>query len=76
MPVSVIKRAIELADIAELESIELFDVYQGEQVPNGSKSVAFSLTFRALDRTLTDAEIAELRSQAIAATVPLGATLR
>lgn len=76
MPVSVIKRAIELADIAELESIELFDVYHGEQVPNGSKSVAFSLTFRALDRTLTDAEIAELRSQAIAATVPLGATLR
>ncbi len=76
MPVSVLKRAIEAAGIVELDSLDLFDVYTGEQVPSGSKSVAFSLTFRAIDRTFTDAEIADLRLRAIAATEPLGATLR
>ena len=40
-----------------LESIELFDVYKGEQVPEGMKSVAYSLTFRAADRTLTDEDV-------------------
>ncbi len=76
MPVSVIRRAIESAAIEELDRIDLFDVYQGEQVPTGSKSVAFALTFRALDRTLTEAEIADLRSRAIVSTEALGATLR
>ena len=42
---------------ALLESIEMFDVYRGIQVGLGKKSVAFSLTFRAADRTLTDDEV-------------------
>ena len=40
-----------------LESYKLFDVYQGEQVGAGKKSVAYSLSFRAEDRTLTDEEV-------------------
>ncbi len=40
-----------------LESIKLFDVYRGQQVGEGKKSAAFSLVFRAPDRTLTDEEI-------------------
>ena len=40
-----------------LEHVSLFDVYEGDQVPEGKKSVAFSLHFRALDRTLSDAEV-------------------
>jgi len=40
-----------------LESISLFDVYKGNQVPEGMKSVAYSLVFRASDRTLTDEEV-------------------
>lgn len=40
-----------------LESMEMFDVYRGAQVAAGKKSVAFSLTFRAPDRTLTDEEV-------------------
>ena len=40
-----------------LESFKLFDVYQGEQVGKGKKSVAYSLSFRADDRTLTDEEV-------------------
>jgi len=39
-----------------LASVQLFDVYQGEQIPAGKKSIAMNLTFQAPDRTLTDAE--------------------
>jgi phenylalanyl-tRNA synthetase beta chain len=37
--------------------VELFDVYEGEQLPGGKKSVAFALEFMSLEKTLTDAEI-------------------
>jgi len=40
-----------------LEAIEVFDVYQGTGLPEGKKSLAFSLVFRASDRTLTDDEV-------------------
>ncbi|MGL4344965.1 MAG: phenylalanine--tRNA ligase subunit beta [Cellulosilyticaceae bacterium] len=40
-----------------LVGVELFDVYQGKQIEEGYKSVAYKLTFRATDRTLTDDEI-------------------
>ncbi len=40
-----------------LESIKLFDVYKGKQVPEGMKSVAYSITFREIEKTLTDAEV-------------------
>jgi phenylalanyl-tRNA synthetase beta chain len=42
---------------AMLESCEIFDIYQGEQLEKGKKSVAFSLTFRAENRTLVDSEV-------------------
>ena len=40
-----------------LEKAELFDVYQGEQIESGKKSVAYSLLFRSADGTLTDEQI-------------------
>jgi phenylalanyl-tRNA synthetase beta chain len=40
-----------------LESVDIFDVYQGSGLPEGKKSLAFSLVFRAADRTLTDGEV-------------------
>ena len=40
-----------------LEDVSLFDIYRGVQVGLNKKSVAFSLTFRASDRTLKDAEV-------------------
>lgn len=42
-----------------LEDITLFDVYKGKQVQEGMKSVAYSITFRAEDRTLTDEDVAK-----------------
>lgn len=40
-----------------LESYSLFDIYEGEQIQAGFKSIAYTLTFRAKDRTLEDADI-------------------
>lgn len=60
-----------------LESIRLFDIYQGPQVEQGSKSLAFSLRFRAPDRTLGVDELTAARDAAVAAaTHECGATLR
>ena len=52
-----IEKIIENQHSEILESFNLFDVYQGEQVGEGKKSVAYSLSFRAADRTLTDPEV-------------------
>ena len=49
--------AREAADSSLIESLGLQSVYTGERVPVGKKSVALRLTFRAADRTLTDAEV-------------------
>ncbi len=60
-----------------LESIHLFDVFTGGQVPAGHRSLAFALRFRAADRTLTDVETAAARAAAVAlAGERLGAVLR
>ena len=48
---------IENARNKLLERVELFDIYTGSSIPTGKKSMAYSLTFRAPDRTLTDAEV-------------------
>ncbi|MEO9325076.1 phenylalanine--tRNA ligase subunit beta [Nocardioides sp. C4-1] len=50
-----------------LETIRLFDVYTGEQVGEGQKSLAFALRFRAPDRTLTEEETSAARDAAVAA---------
>jgi len=50
-----------------LESIRLFDVFTGEQIGEGKKSLAFALRFRAPDRTLTEDETAAARDAAVAA---------
>lgn len=52
-----------------LESVRLFDVYTGEQVGEGKKSLAFALRFRAPDRTLTEVEAAAARDAAVALAV-------
>ena len=59
-----------------LENVALFDVYEGKQIAAGMKSVAFNLTFRAADRTLSDEEIDQKIRKMIDGIVALGATLR
>ncbi|NLX77470.1 MAG: phenylalanine--tRNA ligase subunit beta [Clostridiaceae bacterium] len=57
IPVKDIETVIRRSGGSILEEIKLFDVYRGEQVPEGMKSVAYTLTFRSPDRTLTDDEV-------------------
>lgn len=71
-----IERTIRELDLSHLEEIVFFDVFRGRQVPPGKKSVAFSLLFRAADRTLTRDEVEESRRRAIDALKSLGAELR
>lgn len=65
--VAAIEKVIRDAGTELLRQIKLFDVYRGEQVGEGKKSVAFSLTYRHDDRTLTDEETESAHSQVVAA---------
>jgi phenylalanyl-tRNA synthetase beta chain len=57
--------------------VTLFDVYAGKQVPQGKKSLAFSVRYQSLERTLTDAEVDKTEKQIVdRLTRELGATLR
>jgi phenylalanyl-tRNA synthetase beta chain len=59
-----------------LDTAEIFDVYTGAQVGEGRRSLALTLSFRALDRTLTDEDVAPVRERIIAALTELGGELR
>lgn len=59
-----------------LEGFELFDVYEGDQIQKGCKSVAYSLTFRAQDRTLEEAEINKIVDKILEELKTLGIELR
>ena len=59
-----------------LEKAQLFDVYQGKQIPDGKKSVAFNITMRASDRTLTDEEVGGAMNRILKALEELGAQIR
>ncbi|MFV0406022.1 MAG: phenylalanine--tRNA ligase subunit beta [Propioniciclava sp.] len=77
VPAGELQQALAQGAGALLESLWVFDVYRGAPIPPGLKSVAFALRFRAADHTLTDAEVAEARSAAVAeAAVRHGAVLR
>ena len=59
------------------ESVSLFDIYEGDQVPEGYRSLAFALRLRAADHTLTAKESEAVRAQVVAkAKKVLGASLR
>jgi len=55
--VAEIQRATQKAAGTLLESVQVFDEYQGESVPEGKRSLAFRLVYRASDRTLVDEEV-------------------
>ncbi|MGP0103717.1 MAG: phenylalanine--tRNA ligase subunit beta [Solirubrobacteraceae bacterium] len=59
-----------------LEEARVFDVYTGEQVGEGRRSLALTLSFRALERTLTDEDIEPVRGRIVAALRELGGELR
>jgi phenylalanyl-tRNA synthetase beta chain len=77
VPAAAVEAALAEGAGELLESIRLFDVYEGPQVPEGKRSLAFALRFRAPDRTLDAAETAAARDAALAAaSARCGAALR
>ena len=48
-----------------IEKVELFDIYIGDQIPDGKKSVAFSITYRSFERTLKDEEVSKVHDEII-----------
>jgi phenylalanyl-tRNA synthetase beta chain len=65
LPAGVVAKTIEEAGGAMVSDLKLFDVYRGEQIGAGKKSLAYSLTYQAPDRTLTDAEVAQIRQRIV-----------
>jgi phenylalanyl-tRNA synthetase beta chain len=68
----VVDRAVRASDVQRtlrqnagplLTGMTLFDVYEGEQIGDGKKSLAYRITFTAPDRALTDAELAKVRKR-------------
>ena len=68
--------AVREAGGETLERAEIFDVYTGEQVGEGRRSLALALTFRSLQATLTDEDVAPVRTRIVAALERLGGELR
>jgi phenylalanyl-tRNA synthetase beta chain len=75
-PVRALEQAIRTGAGALLEKIELFDVYRGEQIEKGKKSVAFRVTLRSPESTLTEEQITKAMKQAIQELENIGAVLR
>lgn len=76
IPVGTLEKAISSGASRLLEKIELFDIYQGAQIPEGKKSVAFSVYLRSADSTLTDKEIEDVSNKIIKKLEAVGAELR
>jgi len=76
VPAADVEAAVRVAGGDLLERVRLFDVYRGEQVGEGSRSLALRLEFRAPDRTLTDEEVADVRARIEQELGELGGKLR
>ena len=69
--------AVKQAKAANLEAVELFDVFRGKHVPAGQKSLAYAFTYRAADKTLTDGEVNSAHEKIVAVfKTQLSATFR
>lgn len=71
-----IEEIIEAKGGQYLESYELFDLYEGEQIKEGYKSVAYSITFRANDKTLEEADVSEPMTRILKQLEKIGVELR
>ena len=60
-------QVVKQAKPANLEAVELFDVFRGKPVPAGQKSLAYAFTYRAADKTLTDVEVNSTHAKVVEA---------
>jgi phenylalanyl-tRNA synthetase beta chain len=76
VPAEEILARVRVAAGETLEDVDVFDVYTGQQVGEGRRSLALALTFRAPDRTLTDEDVAPVRERIIDTLRETGGELR
>lgn len=76
LPMLTVEKAMKAAVGSILEKVDLFDIYKGAQIPEGKKSMAFNITMRASDRTLTDEEVSAAMARVLKAMENLGAQIR
>ena len=76
LPVQSIERAICAGAGKLLEKVELFDIYKGKQIPEGKKSVAYNITMRSADRTLTDEDVEKAMNKILKNLSDLGISIR
>ncbi len=80
----VVAQRVHAVDLAEVlmaaadvvEDVTLFDVYRGESLPEGTRSLAYNVRFSSPDKTLSESDVAQVRAALIAAARGLGAELR
>ena len=76
-PAAAVRATVRGAGGDLLRRVDLFDVFRSDALGSGRRSLAFRLRFQAPDRTLTDAEVAAVRAEVIAAVEEVhGASLR
>lgn len=68
--------AIQEADKTLIDSVRVFDVYMGKNVPEGQKSLAVEVTLQPRDKTLTEEDLNKLSAAVIASAAKLGASIR
>ena len=71
-----VEEVIEKQGGTYLESYALFDIYEGAQIKEGYKSLAYSIVFRAQDKTLEDAEVTEAMNRILKELEGMGIELR
>jgi phenylalanyl-tRNA synthetase beta chain len=76
VPAAEVEATVASAGGDLLASTGVFDVYEGEQVGEGKRSLALALEFRAPDRTLTEGEVVERRNAIVAALERIGGQIR
>jgi phenylalanyl-tRNA synthetase beta chain len=76
LPADQMLRAVRGADKGAIESVGLFDLFAGANVPSGQKSLAVEVTLQPRERSFTEDELRAISDRIVAAAVKLGATLR
>lgn len=76
VPAEKLEKALRQGSGSLLVDLDLFDIYRGETLGDGRRSLAYRLRLQAADRSLADDDVAEVRRSAVAAAAKLGAELR
>ncbi len=76
LPAGELLRAVRGADKATISDVRLFDLFAGQGVPEGKKSLAVEVTLQPVDRTFTEADLKVVAERIVTAAAKLGAELR